>query len=48
MMGARKRSIAWTALTKDQQIELLCEYGTHLDRLPPTCSLEEKNRHFAR
>lgn len=40
--------IAWERLSSDRQIRLRIEYGRHLDSLPPTCSLEEKNRRFAR
>jgi hypothetical protein len=47
MDAVKGASAAWSELTEERQTELLVEYGEHLDRLPPTCSLEEKNRRFA-
>jgi hypothetical protein len=38
----------WDALSPERQLELRVDYGRYLDTLPPTCSLEEKDRRFAR
>jgi len=36
----------WRDLDADEQLRLRVEYGRYLDRLPPTCSLTEKNERF--
>jgi hypothetical protein len=38
---------AWNDLSGDEQTALRIEYGRYLDSLPPTCSLDEKERRFA-
>lgn len=46
--GASREPLrAWDKLSGDEQTALRIEYGHYLDRLPPTCSLEEKERRFA-
>ncbi|MGM0593696.1 MAG: hypothetical protein ACQETD_04080 [Pseudomonadota bacterium] len=34
----------WEELERDEQINLLIEYGDYLDGLPPTCSMETKEQ----
>lgn len=34
-------------MTRPRQIALLEEYNRHLDTLPPTCSMQTKQRQFA-
>jgi hypothetical protein len=48
MTIARSTYGSWSELGEERQTELLVEYGDYLDQLPPTCSLEEKNRRFSR
>lgn len=38
---------SWDGLSGEEQTALRVEYGHYLDTLPPTCSLEEKERRFA-
>jgi hypothetical protein len=38
----------WETLEPEEQTRLRVAYGRYLDQLPPSCSLEEKNRRFAR
>lgn len=40
--------IPWGELPPARRLELQEAYGHYLDTLPPTCSMEEKNRRFAR
>ncbi len=42
-----RASRSWDDLSADEQTALRVEYGHYLDTLPPTCSLEEKERRFA-
>lgn len=42
------RLTPWGELPPARQLELRVAYGHYLDTLPPTCSMEEKNRRFAR
>jgi hypothetical protein len=39
--------IAWNGLSAEEQTRLRIEYGYYLDKLPPTCSLEQKEARFA-
>ncbi len=38
---------AWADLTTEAQLELRLAYQAHLDRLPRTCSLDDKVAAFA-
>lgn len=38
---------AWKDLSSDVQLQLRLDYQTHLDSLPPTCSLDDKVSAFA-
>lgn len=38
----------WGELAPGRRLALREAYGYYLDTLPPTCSMEEKNRRFAR
>lgn len=40
--------VPWGELPPARRLELQEAYGHYLDTLPPTCSMEEKNRRFAR
>ena len=40
--------VAWEDLDAGRQLALRIDYGHYLDRLPPACSLEERNTRFAR
>ncbi|GGD44657.1 hypothetical protein [Sinisalibacter lacisalsi] len=37
----------WSELTPEKQLQLRMDYQTHLDSLPPTCSLDDKVSAFA-
>ena len=37
---------AWDSLTPEQEVELRVAFGHHLDRLPPSCSLDTKLQRF--
>lgn len=39
---------AWSELSADEQLRLRLDYQAHLDRLPPTCNLDDKVTAFAR
>lgn len=39
---------AWGELTAEEQLKLRLDYQSHLDSLPPTCSLDDKVTAFAK
>ena len=38
----------WKELSADEQLQLRLDYQAHLDRLPPTCSMDDKVTAFAK